>query len=242
MQYFYHNIIKNHVNIFGNVFNNIYIKRTNIGEELIKEIKVPIAYANKDSLYQMVLRRGDDPDNIEDNIQITLPRLAFNLKGIRYEPQRKLNRIHEYIESDENYDVNTVFTQTPYKLYFNLYILGNKIDDTNQIFEQIVPVFTPDIKISCDYDFNDIRLTIDESLLLLGSNYEDFNSSDFNEQERRLWILEFEMDCSFFNIINNKVLVREIICGFGLTSESANNIILESTSIYYNSNNILTIE
>jgi hypothetical protein len=237
---FYHKIIREHVNIFGNVFSNIFVKREN-DVEILHEIKVPIAYSNKDSLYQMVLRRGQNPDNFEDNIKMTLPRIGFEIAAIIKDSQRKLNRINSYVHDIGSFNVEDVFTPVPYKIYFNLYIIANKQDDSDQILEQIIPLFTPDIKISSKYSLSDnFSLTIDESLCLLReTNFEDIGEQDFKSLQTRIITIPFSFDCSFFNIVNNKKLINNITSDFGILNDE---LVIESTSVYLDSANTVITE
>ena len=226
------NSIKTHINIFGSVFDNILIKRS-----ANTTIKMPIAYANKDALQQMVLRRGTDPDNIKDNVEMTLPRLAFELYSIRYNGEQKLNRVHEYLGHDSNFSIDSVLTHVPYKLYMNLYVITNKNDDYMQVLEQILPVFTPDIKLAVNYETANTTLVFDESLVLLNNSKEIVSEFNFETQQKIINTLNFEMDCKFFFNSTQKQLIKEVNCNFynygedialeniELTLDSSNNII-----------------
>ena len=86
---FYNKNIRNVVILFGTVFNDISIKRTNNSGNVIETIKVPVAYGPKQ---KFLIRLRQDP-SLDRQVAIQLPRLAFEMSGIAYDPIRKLNNI-----------------------------------------------------------------------------------------------------------------------------------------------------
>jgi hypothetical protein len=50
--HFYHKRVRTAVSVFGSLFNNIYVLRTNSAGETISQVKVPLSYAPKRSFIQ----------------------------------------------------------------------------------------------------------------------------------------------------------------------------------------------
>ena len=80
--YSYHEIFRKTIVAFGTLFNNIELRRSD------EVMKVPLAYGPK----QKFLARLDqmsDPTN--KRVQITLPRISFEIKSISYDGSRKVS-------------------------------------------------------------------------------------------------------------------------------------------------------
>ena len=79
--YTYHEIFRRSVVAFGTLFNNIELRRSD------EVMKVPLAYGPKAKF----LARLDQVDPVNKRIQITLPRISFEINGISYDPGRKVS-------------------------------------------------------------------------------------------------------------------------------------------------------
>ena len=98
--YFSHRLIRKYVIVFGSMFNDLTIQR-NSGSTRIQTIGVPIAYGPK----QKFLVRLDTDPNLDREIAISLPRIGFELSGIAYDSNRKLNSAQKntYDHTDKNF-------------------------------------------------------------------------------------------------------------------------------------------
>jgi len=224
MAYFYNNHIREHIAVFGSLFSDILVRHFNESNVLVKELKVPISYSNKDKFIQMYTLRGEDPSNYGDNVMLTLPRFGFEITGFTYNPHQKLNRLNKYIDYKENikidlYDTTTigsesdvkideqtkniarsVYTPVSYKMNINLYLMTNKETDSLKIVEQILPMFTPFVMVPIKYKIgDDIFLQFDESVNLESINKEVQFQQDFNKISKTLHTFSFSMDIKFFS-------------------------------------------
>ena len=86
---FYHETIRKYIIIFGTLFNEIFIYRTDANGNQIQEIKVPLAYGPRDK----TLARLEQDTNLDRKVAITLPRMSFEMTSYSYAPERKLNKI-----------------------------------------------------------------------------------------------------------------------------------------------------
>ena len=86
-QQFYHETMRKVVVAFGTIFNNINIVRTNSSGAVTQSMKVPLAYGPKQ---KFLTRLREDP-NLDKKVSLTLPRIGFEISGISYDANRKLN-------------------------------------------------------------------------------------------------------------------------------------------------------
>ena len=85
-EYFYHEILRKTVIGFGTLFNDINIRRKmDSSDNTVSEIKVPLAYGPT----QKFLARLEQVSDLNKPVQISLPRMSFEMIGLSYDPQRK---------------------------------------------------------------------------------------------------------------------------------------------------------
>ena len=74
--YSYNEIFRKTIVSFGTLFNNIEIRRSD------EVMKVPLAYGPKQ---KFLARLDQNPDPTNKRVQITLPRLSFEINDISYD-------------------------------------------------------------------------------------------------------------------------------------------------------------
>jgi hypothetical protein len=230
MTYFNHDLIRKYIVIFGSIFDNVSIikyetenirSNKNDSENLlsIKEINVPITYANKNKYILRYLKRGNDSTDIKDVIQKTLPRMAFEFTNVYYDSKRKLNRNYKIISTidDDNTLIHAQFTPVPYNIDVELSVLVNKTEDGTKIVEQILPYFTPQLNITSNLiPDNNIKLDIP---IVLNSVYLDEEyETDFRKNRVVTWGLNFTIKGYFFSPINTEKVVTDITTTLNDTS------------------------
>lgn len=140
--YFYHRLTRKFIILFGNVFNNITVKRMNADFTTeVERIKVPILWAAKEKYIQKIGNHSETP-----KVQTVLPRMSYELVGMTYDSTRKLQNLTKYatLNTANNSVAWMAYTAAPYNLDFKLNIHARNIDDLGQIIEQILPYFQPD--------------------------------------------------------------------------------------------------
>lgn len=142
-QSFYHQLIRKYHIAFGSLFKELTLLRNDSAGAEAQRFVVPIEYSARDA-WLARLRHDPTLDRVD---QIRVPRLAFEMTGLHYDPSRKLNslntRTRPSFESGAT-SVSRFFIGTPYILNFSLYAITRSIEDANQIIEQIAPYFSPD--------------------------------------------------------------------------------------------------
>ena len=135
-------IIRKLVVAFGNLFNNITLVRYNENQTEQERFLVPITYAPK----ELYVQRLEGDYNLDKKVQMTLPRLSFEMTGLTYDTSRKQNTNVKNFASTPS-GVKSQYNPVPYNFDFNLYLYVRNIDDGTQIIEHIMSYFTPDYTI-----------------------------------------------------------------------------------------------
>lgn len=173
---------------FGSLFDDIVIERLSAQNTQVDRIRVPLSYGPSEKF----LMRLDQPSSInEDNttVQITLPRMSFEITAISYDSGRVKNRLNKQC-TPSNADGSSSFSysEVPYNVTFSLYAMVRNMDDGFQIMEQILPMFSPDFNIRIN--FTDLFQKVDVPIILNDVTLaEDYDGSF---EERRNILLTFD--------------------------------------------------
>lgn len=193
--FFYHNLLRNYVIVFGNLFNDITVQRFNRSGSRIQTLNVPIAYGPKQAF---IVRMAQNP-NLDRDVAIQLPRMGFELTGMDYAGDRKLSSTKKTckIVATDTEKVRHTFVPVPYDLQFTLSIFVKNADDGAQIVEQILPYFTPDWTVSMNV-FPELDITLDIPYTLNSINIEDTYEQDFLSRRALVWNLDFVVKGYFY--------------------------------------------
>ena len=192
--YFYNDIIRKYIIIFGSVFNNLIIKRNDKTGAVTQVINVPIEYADKE---KMLTRVKADP-GIDRKDAIILPRMSFDIMHVEYDPSRKVGTMGRISSGLSNTSVSSTLAPVPYNIFLNLYVYVKNNTDGTKIIEQILPFFTPDFTIKANIIPG--MQSQDVPIVLNSVNIEDNNTSDSNIADRKIliWVLNFTIKGNFF--------------------------------------------
>ena len=139
-RHFYHRTTRKLVVAFGTMFNNLKLYRyTKDGDTEIERVTVPLTYANKEKYYTRITQ---DP-NLAKQTLIDLPRMAFEMVSITYDPLRKISNYNELFSPGQDGNKITTVRAAPYNFAFDLNIYVRNVEDGSQLIEQILPYFTP---------------------------------------------------------------------------------------------------
>ncbi len=204
--HFYHETIKRSVSVFGTLFNNINIKRDDG-----TFIKVPLAYGQRQKfIARLQQQAGLGLDGIP-RTAISLPRMAFELTSIDYDPTRKLNK-KVHFKKEKSTDPTVMmkqFSPAPYNLGFDLHALVKNTDDGLQIIEQIMPFFTPDYTVTINTvpSIGDKR---DIPIILTGVTQNDEYEGDFETRRVLSYTLNFTMKNYLFGPVEEPEIIRKV--------------------------------
>jgi len=187
---------------FGALFNQIKISRaTSSGTEYIE---VPLAYAPKE---KYKVRLAGDP-YLQNPMQITLPRMAFEITGFAYDPARKRNSMQRNVVRDtQTSAMKYTFAEVPYNIDFGLYVYTRNMDDGLQIVEQILPYFAPEFVATVNFD--DVNTKVDVPIYLNSVSSEEDYEGDFQSRRSIIFTLNFTMKSYIFGNVRSYKEIRK---------------------------------
>jgi hypothetical protein len=206
--YFYNESMRRMTIAFGQIFNNIQIKRKDSSDNVIQSIRVPLAYAPKEKF----LVRLDQQASLENReFAITLPRMGFEITGISYDGSRKLTRIQKYKTvktGAEGKVLNYNYTPVPYNISYGLYVFTATAESGLQIIEQILPYFQPDYTVTVNA-IPEMNIKRDVPIILNGVQYEDSYSGDFTQRRAVIYSLTFTAKTYLFGPTSTQKVIKE---------------------------------
>jgi hypothetical protein len=229
-QTYYHETIRKYVAVFGTLFNDINIQRKNSSGVVLQQIKVPIAYEAKDKMLLRV-RRGSKADQ---SIGISLPRMGFGLNAIIYDPLRKLSTLGQTYAANNATSSTTLLKQynpVPYNFEFELSAMVDNSEDGAQIFEQIVPFFTPEFTVSVSL-IPSMNIKPDITIILNDVSIDDSYEGDLTVRREILWSLNFTLKGFIYPDVKSGSVVKTVIVHLRTPAEVGESeyIILENST------------
>jgi hypothetical protein len=209
---FYNQHIRKLVSVFGTLFNDIHVQRTDKDGNILERNKVPLAYGPK----QKFIARINEQANLTDpKMAIKLPRMSFEIMDISYDTTAKLNKqIRDaYPHSTDSYKRNYVRTFAPYNISFQLSVMAKNMDEGLQIVEQILPHFQPDYTITIIENNNTDRKT-DVPFVLTGVSLAEDYEGDFEVRRTIIYTLDFITKLRFFRGIQESKVIKHVDAQF----------------------------
>ena len=205
--YYYHQIIRKTIIAFGTLFNDIHVRHTDGQGNAESDIKVPLAYGPS----QKFLARLDQQADLNKAVQITLPRLSFEMTSINYDPSRKSSLIQTYKTCDDGSKVKKVFMPVPYNIGFELNLLSKLNDDSLQVLEQILPYFQPHFNLTIDL-MDSIGEKRDIPIVLESINFQDDYEGNFDTRRALIHTFNFTAKTYLFGAIadSSDGLIRKV--------------------------------
>ncbi len=202
--YSYHEIFRKTIVAFGTLFNNIELRRSD------EVMKVPLAYGPKQ---KFLARLDQNPDPTNKRVQITLPRISFEINSITYDSSRKVSptqKIKIASTTDKN---KNVFMPVPYNIGFELGIIAKNQEDGLQILEQILPFFQPHYNLSVKLitSVNEIK---DVPVVLTNVEYEDDYEGDFTSRRAIIYTLQFTAKTYLYGPIQDSKIIKKVVTDY----------------------------
>jgi len=205
--YFYYRLTRKYVILFGNLFNNITVKRINRDTNAeIERFKVPLVYAPKEKYFS---RLRSDPD-LERPVQVILPRMSFELTGFSYDAARKQNSMLRQAKANTETRVASSYMGVPYDLNFELQLYARNVDDGTHIVEQILPYFTPDYTVSVNV-ISELGFIKDIPVILNSVSNVIEHEGNFDAVRFVSWTLSFTMKAYYYGPISTPKIIRKVI-------------------------------
>jgi hypothetical protein len=214
-RYHYHQIFRKSIIAFGTLFNNIVIKRKSSSrkDDALESLKVPIVYGPYQKYLAMI---AAEPTPERQSMQITLPRMSFEIKGLHYDPSRKLvptqmARIAppEGKDGDGRPVQYSQYMPVPYNLDVEMSILAKNQDDGLQVLEQILPNFHPSLNVSIEV-IDETKEERDIAVVLNGVGYTDDYEGDYSQRRTIIWTLNFTVKTYLFGPVDAARDIRKV--------------------------------
>jgi hypothetical protein len=224
---FYHQSIRKYVIMFGNMFNDIVVRRLDTTGVSLQSVAVPLAYGPKE---KFLVRITQDP-NLDQQVAIQLPRMGFEMTTLSYDGQRRLAGTSRNVKVvDDKNKLDFTYMPVPYDLNFNLYAYVRNADDGAQIMEQIVPYFGPEWT-------NQVRLIPEMNLIqdvptiLNTVSIEDTYEGDFDTRRALIYTFDFTVKAYFYGPVRRQGIIKRSQIDFGVVAgNTANRITLDDIS------------
>lgn len=204
--HFYHKLTRKYVVLFGNMFNNITLIRYNKDTNAeIERFKIPILYAPKEKYYA---RLQSDPD-LQRELQVSLPRLSFELTEFSYDPTRKQNSLLKAAAANTSTRSSMQYMGVPYDLTFELNLYTRNIDDGTHVIEQILPYFNPDYTVTTNL-IPELGFERDIPIILKSVRNNIEHEGNFDAIRFVTWTLEFTMKVHYYGPVTTPKIIRKI--------------------------------
>ena len=217
---YYHQTIRKYVAVFGTLFNDINVVRRDASDVIKEQIKVPIAYSPRDR-WILRLRRARGISGTDEAVAMTLPRMGFDLTGITYDGTRKLNTMGQVFAANTAAGTSTLMKQynpVPYNFDFTLSALVDNSEDGAQIFEQIVPFFTPEFTVSVNL-VPSMNIKPDISIILTDVSIEDSYEGELTVRREIIWTLNFMMKGYIYPDVKSGSVTKTVLVHLRTTSD-----------------------
>jgi hypothetical protein len=207
--YYYNGNLKKIVAVFGTIFNDISIAKK-VNGKMTGIQRVPISYGP----HQKFLARLSSQQNEKyGDVAIKLPRMSFEITSITYDSTSKLNKLNNklYLVEGDSDSKTKIYQSIPYKVSIQLSILAHHQDDALQVFEQIVPYFTPDYTVAVK-DLEGPGSVTDVPILLTATNLQDDYEGDFGNSRRTIiYTLDFDIKFKFMGIQSGPAKIIKVV-------------------------------
>lgn len=170
-------------------------------------MKVPLAYGPM----QKFLARIEQQPELNKAIQITLPRMSFEMTSIQYDSTRKANITQSFKTCGNGNTVKKVYMPVPYNIGFQLNIMTKLQDDALQIVEQILPSFQPSFNLTVDL-VDSIGEKRDIPIVLDSVSFTDDYEGDYSTRRTLIYTLNFTAKIYLFGPIADSTdgLIRKV--------------------------------
>ena len=170
-------------------------------------MKVPLGYGPM----QKFLARIEQQAQLNKPIQITLPRMSFEMTSIQYDSTRKSSVIQSFKTCGNGDTIKKVYMPVPYNIGFQLNIMTKLQDDALQVVEQILPNFQPSFNLTVDL-VDSIGEKRDIPIVLDSVSFTDDYEGDYSTRRTLIYTLNFTAKTYLFGPVADSTdgLIRKV--------------------------------
>ena len=201
-QYYYYQGLRKTIIQFLDIFRNVQIARYNSSGVLTGYRKVPLKFGPKEKVWYWINQRKNDE---------MLPMLSVVVNIIEHDMMRQTNKMRNVIKSKtiSTGDINRFLNPVPYNVGFTMTIWSLHMVDADQIIEQILPFFNPNI--FTRMNIPELEASLDIKIVFL-SCAPDINT-DLTDEDIRIvkWNIDFIAQSYLFQPLKSSKLITKII-------------------------------
>lgn len=204
---------------FLDAFKNIQIARYDAEGTVNGYKKVPLKFGIKEKMWYFLHERKADE---------MLPMISVILSSVEYASDRQTSKMRNVVKSTSIPDgeLSRFLNPVPYNLGFTMTLWSLHMVDIDQILEQILPYFTPNIFIRLNIP--ELDATLDLKTIFQGCS-PDVTQEMADEDIRVIkWTLDFMVQGYLFQPLKTTGLVTKIIQKLYVNDESWGNRFTES--------------
>lgn len=201
-EYFYFQVFRKTIIQFLDAFNDIKVARyTPDGSAVEKYVTVPIKLATKEKFWYWYNERKDDE---------MLPMITAWISSIDWATDRTVNNFFELCisEDSENLEAQRYLHPCPYNLGIQMQVWSLHMVDIDQIMEQILPFFCPNIFIRIKLE--ELGIEFDDKIVFRSATPEVSYEIDDDNYRVINYTLDFEIQTWFFKPIETTKLIGTI--------------------------------
>jgi len=216
--YFNNKSIRNLVVAFGSLFNNLHVRRFNADGTTKENLRVPLAYGSREKFLARLEQGGSITNEDGEIIQMTLPRMSFEISGINYDETRKRQTVLKTPERTAGSSKKYSFSEVPYDISFDLHIMVKHMDDGLQIVEQILPYFTPEFTVTINP--TDVHKKVDIPIQLTDVSQDEDYEGDFETRRSITFTLSFTAKSFVYGRLYDSGIIRRVFAELFITNDS----------------------
>ena len=207
--HFYHKRVRSCVALFGSMFDDIHVLRTNSSGKVLSQVKVPLSYAPARSFIER-LEEMTQGEEAERRVALKLPRMSFEVTSIAYDAQTQLPKLNHFAVTDNNQRADKYYVGVPYTLSFELNVYARSQDDALQVVEQIIPYFAPQYTITVKPFADQPDIKEDVPVSLTGVSFQDDFEGPVEQRRTIIYTMTFDMRVNFYGPENTAPIIREV--------------------------------
>ena len=216
--YFNNKSIRNLVVAFGSLFNNLHVRRFNADGTTKENLRVPLAYGSREKFLARLEQGGSITNEDGEIVQMTLPRMSFEISGINYDETRKRQTILKTPQRTVGDTKKYSFSEVPYDVSFDLHIMVKHMDDGLQIVEQILPYFTPEFTVTINP--TDVHKKVDIPIQLTDVSQDEDYEGDFENRRSITFTLSFTAKSFVYGRLYDSGIIRRVFAELFITNDS----------------------
>lgn len=209
--HYYHRIFRKVVVGFGTLFNDIYVAKYDDANVEISRRRVPLGYGPHQKFLarlNQVNAPGRGSEDIKNQLEMTLPRMSFQITNITYDSTRKTPTTQKRVKLIDDTTLGYRYERVPYNLEITLYVMTKFFDDGLQILEQIFPYFAPDFSITIQ-NIPGMDDKTDVPIQFSGVTMEDNYEGDMEERRVLIFSLSFTAKTFVYGPVRNQGIILD---------------------------------